>query len=145
MIRTSTKLLVPALLLVAAAAAGAAFAAASANVKLGPDRVAVNPKTYRFTVGVTCPAGGEKCVGVLNVETAKAVKPYSTQPKQVQKVGTFPYSVAPGKTQAVAGRMLGGGLAELLRAKAVPFRVTARDTASLQNVGTRVITFTLKR
>jgi hypothetical protein len=41
--------------------------------------------------------------------------------------------------------MLGGGLAELMRAKTVVFRVTARDTASLQNVGTRVITFTLKR
>jgi hypothetical protein len=136
--------------LAAVAALGAALAlsvgvATASPTQVGPDRVVVDPKTFKATVDLACPADGEACVGILHVETATAIKPYKGRAAKKWQVGSFPFSVPAGESGKVMTRVYGGALAQLMRTGTVKLRVSARNTATGQNIDRRVLTFVMKR
>ena len=63
---------------------GIALAATPVQVDSAP--YTITPKTYWTSIQVTCPAGDTPCTGVLSLETAYAIKPYSTRPKAKARV-----------------------------------------------------------
>jgi hypothetical protein len=135
----------------AAALAGAAAAtlaatavAATSSVTIAGAPVAINTKTKTFAIPVTCVSEADPCAGVLDVKTATRIRPYSSSPAKIEKVGTFPFSIPAGTTAKVTGRVYGPALAEAMLRGKVKLSLVAR-LGTPAAAGSRVVLFTYKR
>ncbi len=132
---------------VAAFAAFAALAAAASapTAMVSGKPVAINPTSKRFTIGVSCTSEADPCTGVLDVKTAGKIKPYSSSPAAVAKVGTFPFSIPAGATAQVSGRVYGPALAQAMLRGRVMLSITPRSTTALTPVAAKTVVFTYRR
>jgi hypothetical protein len=127
-----------------AAAVVASAAAATQTVQIAGTPVAISTKTKGFAISVTCTSDADPCAGVLDVKTAKKIRPYSSSPAAVAKVGTFPFTVPAGQTAKVKGRVYGPALAEAMLRGKVQLSIVAR-LGTPAPAGSRVVLFTYKR
>lgn len=135
--------------LAALGSAGAALALAATAWAVTPTAlvsgtpVKINPSTKGFVVTVRCAAADATCEGVLDVRTAGPIKPYSSSPAAVAKVGTFPFRIAAGTSAAVKGRVYGPALAQATLRGRVALAVTPRAIGG--DLGpTRTVVFTYR-
>ena len=113
----------------AAVAAGAIIvssAVAATTVSIAGTPVKIHSQTKTFAISVSCASESDPCEGVLDVKTAGKVKPYRSIAAAVARVGTFPFSIAPGTTALVKGRVYGPALAEALLRGKVRLSLTPR-------------------
>jgi hypothetical protein len=145
-IRTHLHRFVRPVLVVLAVAAGVAATALAASpvASIAGKPVAINPKTKTFAISVTCISESDPCAGVLDVKTARKIKPYSSSPAAIAKVGTYPFSIPAGETSAVKGRVYGPALAEAMLRGKVQLSVVAR-LGTPAAAGSRLVLFTYKR
>lgn len=124
----------------------AATAGASApTVTIGGTPAAINPTTKGFNVSVRCTSTDADCVGVLDVQTAGRIKPYSSSPAAVARVGTFPFRVPAGASGTVRGRVYGPALAQAMLRGRVVLRLTPRQVGVEALGAPRNVVFTYKR
>lgn len=135
--------------LTALASAGAALALAATALAVTPTAlvsgtpVKINPSTKSISITVRCAAVDVDCEGVLDVRTAGKIKPYSSSPAAVAKVGTFPFRIAAGTSGAVKGRVYGPALAQAMLRGRVALAVTPRAIGG--DLGpTRTVLFTYR-
>lgn len=130
---------------VAAAASFAAAASAAWTVGISGAPVAINPTSKAFSIAVACSSESDPCKGVLDVRTAAKIKPYTSQPAAIAKVGTFPFSIPAGTTAKVKGRIYGPALAQALKTGRVLLTVKAAAVGVTTPLGTKNVLFTIKR
>ena len=130
---------------IAAAAAFAAAASAAWTVGISGAPVAINPTSKAFAISVACNSESEPCKGVLDVRTAARIKPYTSQPAAVAKVGTFPFSIPADTTAKVKGRVYGPALAQATKAGRVLLTVKAAAVGVATPLGSKDVLFTIKR
>lgn len=97
---------------VAALALAGGALAGETTVTVAGKPVRIVPSSKAFTILVSCTSTAAPCDGVLDVRTAGKIKPYTTQPAAVAKVGTFPFSIPAGTSAPVKGRVYGPALAQ---------------------------------
>ncbi len=120
--------------------------AAEATVGIAGKPVRIVPSTKAFAIVVTCTATDAPCTGVLDVRTAGKIKPYTTQPPAVAKVGTFPFNIPAGASVPVKGRVYGPALAQAMLRGRVAVTVTPRAVGGdLGPARTVVFTYHAKR
>ena len=129
--------------MVSLASLSAVALAATTTVNVAGKPVAINPTSKKFTIGVTC-LGDTTCTGVLDVKTAGKIKPYTSLPAAVAKVGAFPFTVAPGATAQVKGRVYGAALAQATLRGRVYLSITPRAIGG-QLAPPKTVLFTYRR
>jgi hypothetical protein len=144
MLRITFPRAIALIVLFAGIATSGALATGENAITVGPSTVQVNPKTYRFSVTVTCgpstvPA---PCDGLLDIRTVP-IKPYRTIGKKAWVVGALPFSTQAGTTATVRGRLLAGALVQAkLHGKV---KAVVRIVRDGEAVGSQVLTLKLKR
>jgi hypothetical protein len=136
LVTLGSSILAAGLLAVSTALATGGLSIAGAPVK-------IDSRTKAFAISVSCAAEADPCEGVLDVKTAAKIKPYSS-PAKVEKVGTFPFSIAAGTTALVKGRVYGPALAEATLRGKVRLSVTPRAISGPLGPAKTVL-FTYKR
>ena len=143
MMSTRTRSLLAAIAAIVTVACLTGIALAATPVQVGSGPYTITPKTYWTSIQVTCPAGDTPCTGVLSLETAFAIKPYSTRPKAKARVADVSYSVPAGTTKAIKARVYGPALAQAIKTHSVTLRMTAWESGVLTPVGKQVAVFKL--